>query len=436
MLRRACELAVRAEPALLLLLIPAIPVPQKLLYLALLGVPVVWACARLARGHYVSRSPLDWAMVLLLAMIGTSQAVSGQPVYSLPKTTFLIWGVATFYVLNRCLTTRRVLGLAGVLFLLLGQWINVLGLFASERIVTKVPLLSYLDNQIPDFITPLWGFILSPLSAAGAIIFFIPLQVTWLAASLLEWRRTPRFPAGGRWWGWALQLLGLLVSMAMLLLSQTRGAWLGLVVGFVGLGAWRLAAVRPRLAQGLMAACLAVAIIGPQALAAWQAAHAGSGGEPESTIERQAIWADTFRAIHDFPLTGLGIVSMREALPMLYPVETISPYTLGRKEPHSQLLEAAVWMGLPALVAYLALWLGAAHMLLRAQRVARDAWLRALVRGLAAGLLANFIYGVTDSVFVNGKVGIAFWLALGLAAAAYRLAIESGRDEVPAGRVA
>jgi putative inorganic carbon (HCO3(-)) transporter len=419
-LRRVCEWAVRAEPAFLLLLIPAIPVPQKLLYLGLVGPPTVWLCTRLARGHFVTRTPLDWAMALLLGMIGLSQAVGLEPDYALPKTTFLVWAVVTYYLGVRYLTTPRSLRRGVLVFLLLGFWITILGLFASERIIVKVPLLSYLDYRIPDFISPWWGFVLSPSGAAGAIVFIIPLQLTLLAFTLHA--RAAASAAAGRWWASVLlQSAGLLAATAMLLLGQTRGAWLGLVVSLIGLGAWRLSASRPRLAAALFGVTLVIAVVVPQALATWQETHDQEIPGIESTVERQGIWADTFRAIGDYPLTGLGIVAMRDALPTLYPIKTLSQYTLTLKEPHGQMLEAAVWMGLPALVAYLALWLGAAYMLCRAHRATRDAWQRALLQGLAAGLLANFIYGLFDSVFVNGKVGIVFWLALALSAGLYRL---------------
>jgi hypothetical protein len=100
------------------------------------------------------------------------------------------------------------------------------------------------------------------------------------------------------------------------------------------------------------------------------------------------------------------------------------------REAHNLWLEVAVSFGLPALVAYLAVWLGAARMMLAVHRSSADSGTRALVEGLAAGLLANFVYAATGSVLLNSKVGIALWAAFGLMAGAYRVA-GLGRGPAP-----
>jgi len=88
---------------------------------------------------------------------------------------------------------------------------------------------------------------------------------------------------------------------------------------------------------------------------------------------------------------------------------------------HNHLLNTAAELGIPGLIAYLGLWLGAAFLLwrssLEAQQHAGGPLLRAVAAGIAASLLAYFVYGLFDAVALGARPGFLFWLLLGLAAA-------------------
>jgi hypothetical protein len=88
-------------------------------------------------------------------------------------------------------------------------------------------------------------------------------------------------------------------------------------------------------------------------------------------------------------------------------------------------LQAGVDLGVPGLVAYAGLWLGASAMLLRLWRSAgragpADAGLASLGRplavGLGGGLFAHFLFGFTDTVALGAKPGVLWWFLLGLIA--------------------
>jgi len=53
-------------------------------------------------------------------------------------------------------------------------------------------------------------------------------------------------------------------------------------------------------------------------------------------------------------------------------------------------------------------------------------FIRAVVLGLGAALLAHLVYGMTDAVTLGAKPGFMFWLLLGLIAGLYDQA-QSGR---------
>jgi hypothetical protein len=76
------------------------------------------------------------------------------------------------------------------------------------------------------------------------------------------------------------------------------------------------------------------------------------------------------------------------------------------------MLQAALDLGLPGLVGFLALYVGALGMLVPAIR--SGGVFRLLALGLFGGLLAHFLYGITDTVALGAKPGFLFWWMLGM----------------------
>jgi len=135
---------------------------------------------------------------------------------------------------------------------------------------------------------------------------------------------------------------------------------------------------------------------------------------------RLEVWSRALYAIQDFPFTGMGLNTFRRIVPVLYPLFLIGPdYDIAHA--HNHLLQAAVDLGLPGLIAYVAIWLITAIMLVSVWRRSQEDIWRTLAAGLGAGLLAHFIYGLTDAVALGAKPGIAWWALLGLATATFSL---------------
>ena len=120
--------------------------------------------------------------------------------------------------------------------------------------------------------------------------------------------------------------------------------------------------------------------------------------------------------IEDFPFTGVGLNNFRRVVPLLYPLFLISP-AVDISHAHNHLLNTAAELGIPGLIAYVGLWIGAAVLLWRSWQRADGPLLQAVAAGIAASLLAYFVYGLFDAVALGARPGFLFWLLLGLAAA-------------------
>jgi putative inorganic carbon (HCO3(-)) transporter len=119
--------------------------------------------------------------------------------------------------------------------------------------------------------------------------------------------------------------------------------------------------------------------------------------------------------ISDFPITGIGMNGFRRVMPVMYPALLTRP-DVDVAHAHNHLLQVALDIGLPGLIAYLALWCGTAALLISVYPNSR------VISGLAAGMVAYFAFGTSDAIALGAKVGIFFWVALGIIVAEKRLA--------------
>ena len=76
--------------------------------------------------------------------------------------------------------------------------------------------------------------------------------------------------------------------------------------------------------------------------------------------------------------------------------------------------------GVPGLVAYLALWLSAAALVVGVWRRA-NGWTRALAAGSGAALLATLVYGLADAIALGAKPSVLYWVLLALLVALWKL---------------
>lgn len=124
-----------------------------------------------------------------------------------------------------------------------------------------------------------------------------------------------------------------------------------------------------------------------------------------------AVWA-----IKDTPLTGVGMNVFRNALFTLYPTFTVpASYSIGHT--HNELLQAALDLGLPGAVGFIALYIGALGMLYRP--IKAGGALHLLGLGVLGGLMAHFLFGVTDAVALGAKPGFLFWWLLAMSYGLY-----------------
>lgn len=417
-LQRIFRAIVSVEGLFLALLLPAILLMRPALAPALLLIPLLWGARRLAYGRFVPPTPLDWSLAGLLIMVLVSVYATFDVAFSLPKIAGVLYGVAVYYALVDVVgNSERRLWLAVALFILAGTGVATIGLFTTQW-STKVPALAALTTRLPTALDAV-----NPNILAGTLLWVAPPALAMAATAVAG-----RFGIRRRWAAGGLALAAIVAASFLLLvlvLTQSRSGWLGLAAG-LGLMAL-LALVRYRPAGVivlLLVAAIAAAVVflGDEERFLLLLRTVGAGGAlgGAGLAGRQEIWTRAVYGLQDFPFTGMGMGAFRRVVHHLYPLFLIGPETdIGHA--HNHLLQAGLDLGLPGLVAYMSMWLGAGALLWQSWRRAGARRLRAVAVGLGSALFAYFIFGMTDAIALGERPGFLFWYLLGLAVALHRV---------------
>jgi len=407
---------------------------------ALVLLLAAWVGEWWAYGLPTLRTPLTWPWVLLGAMVLVGVWASTVPDLTLPKLTNILLGMVALRATLLGVRAPHHLWRALGVYLLVGLGLVALGALGTPWKL-KFPSLAFVYSHTPRRFSELPGTVggVNVNALGGTTLFFVPL-LTVLCVSLwhaedvttLFW---PRRPASGVWgWrGWSAVLKGIVLVLTLaligvLVLSQSRTAWFGLLTTLV-----LLAAVRYRRARWVLLIAMLIGIgfvvyVGPdrflEALVSREsdtALEASLGGIGIAT--RVELWSRATYAIQDFPFTGCGLGTFRRITRVLYPLFIVTP-EVDIAHAHNVFLQTALDVGLPGLVSYLSLLLVASLMCWRVYREG-EASQRALALGLWGSLVAVHLFGLADAFVLGAKVGVFFWLALGLIAAAHDCVVRS-----------
>lgn len=269
------------------------------------------------------------------------------------------------------------------------------------------------------FVTSLYGFVTLPGRAngrlSGYVAFYMTtagllLQLTVVGAAVLAAlpKRAELF---------RVALLAVPVMAVALLLTYTRGAWIGAVAGLTVIFVARF----PRLSYiPVVMAILANVVPGPvrdTARSAWDLNH------PRNR-ERLFMYEAGGRIFRDHPVTGIGLTGMKEVyLDYRDPDAWENAVHL-----HSVPIHLAASMGVVGIVGWFITFGGILIWLVRTfrRRAHAPPVVRAALLGGIAVWAGFFVSGFFEWNLGDVEVITLFWTMIGLAAAASRL--ESGPD--------
>jgi putative inorganic carbon (HCO3(-)) transporter len=369
-------------------------------------------------------TPFNAALVIFTIFVGIAILVTADRDLTLSKATVIIFGIGIWRFLILAVQNRSQVKKAIAAYLFAGLGFIVIGLLNAdwlEKTSSNVPILGSLTAQLSTISLLPIDFGIHPNQTAGTITLVRPLLVALLINSFRE--------GNGKLSAlrWFLFLASLFCGLA-LILTQSRSGWLGVLGGFITLLVlWGLTTKTSKerralwFITGLVLIALLLILIGlgPQRIQQfWLATPTETAVGSLSTLNfRQDLWPWAIEGIKDFPFTGMGLGSFREAARRLYPVLIDPAYDFAHA--HNVLLQVALDVGIPGLIAYIALLLVAGTIgwqLIKRERAWRDT-----SAGLLASLVAFHIYGLTDALAMGSKSSVLLWGIFGLLAAMIRL---------------
>ncbi|HKP54474.1 MAG TPA: O-antigen ligase family protein [Chloroflexia bacterium] len=214
-------------------------------------------------------------------------------------------------------------------------------------------------------------------------------------------------PARWRNWKIATALLSAVMALGVLL-SFTRGAWIGV---FVALASVAIITRYRVLIAAIGAALLAGLALLPFVRAERITSMFDFSTQDNTGLARGKIWGGALNILHDHPFTGIGQDQFLYADPK-YGVPQLRFFEVSH--PHNWVLDFWLRLGIPGL-AWIFVALGYFFwQSLKLWRSLRGTALGALTLGLIASMIDFAVHGLLDMAYFTMDLALTFWLTMGL----------------------
>ena len=384
----------------------------------LLACASFWVLLTLSDDNETNETQIGLTPIHLLVLLYWSVATVATALSPVKAAALAGWGKLTLYLLlfallSRVLRSPRLRSWLITLYLHVATIVSVYGLrqwfFGADALATWVDPESPLAKT-----TRVYSYLGNPNLLAGYLLCAVALSFT----AMFAWR------------GWgpkALALTMFVVNTACLILTFSRGGWIGLLVSIFTLlvlllywwsarlpGFWRTLSLPLLLGSLALMLVLALVFVEPVRDRIFSI-FAGRGDS--SNNFRINVWAAVIQMIHDRPILGIG--PGNTAFNKIYPLYQRPRYSA--LSAYSILLEVAVETGFIGLACFIWLLLvtfnqGVIQLRrLRSCSSREGFWLI----GATATLLGILAHGAVDTVWYRPEVNTLWWFMIALIASYY-----------------
>jgi putative inorganic carbon (HCO3(-)) transporter len=409
-IRALARWLVRFELGIVTFLVIASLIALRLLLPAIILSSAFWPVRWLAHGRLSVRTPGDWAVLALVLMAPVTLWTTALPDVTRTLVYQLLLGILFYYAVANWTTSSIRLRRMIVGIMLASLALSLVAPFTVQLQFAGPALGTFQGFQ--RLLSPSLSETINPNILAGTLVVLLTFVVGVL---LFGWRLLR----------WPVRLVGGCSALSMtiiILLTESRGALMALAVSgsILIVLRWRRSWIAVPLV--LLAGGFVAWRIGIDRVINTLASTQTVGG----LDMRLEIWSRALYMIQDFPFTGVGMGSFGRVANLLYPFFLAGP---GADIPHAHNLplQIAVDLGLPGLVAWLALLLlvfVAAWGIYRRGQALDASWIAGLGAGLLCSQVALTVHGLTDATTWGTRPAIIVWGLWGLAMAGTNLASE------------
>lgn len=384
----------------------------------------LWLLHWVMSGHLSYSTPQDLPIIGLLSLLPLSLLISVDHALTLPKIYGLLLCVALYYVIINYLRTFKRIPLALAALILLTTTMPVLGLLAVDWSGSSFTLPSRILNRLSMYVPLISRFStgggIHVNTIGGTLTFFIPLLISLLwdgkafrSTFLAKSKKQKTFTILYK----LILIVALIMVLGILILTQSRGSYLGAAVGILAVLIWkdkRFLWLIPVLILSLVVALYVFA----NGNVIEFISIMDTSREGDTFWVRLDYWKRTVYLIQDFAFSGVGIGTYGKIFDELY---TFTPFS-SQGQPafyaHNMYLAVAASVGIPALVLYFALFSSTATMVFSSYKKAQPI-VKIMLIGISSGWLANLVYGLWDNYMLGEKLALVLWLYLALVTAFY-----------------
>ena len=397
-------------------------VSTSLIGLLLAAIAAFWVLLTLTDEASDGLTPIHLTVALYWSVMALATLLSPVRAAALTGLIKLSLNMMLFLLITRVARRPQARNLLVLAYFLTALPVSIYGLrqylFGASALATWVDVNSSLANT-----TRVYSFLDNPNLLAGYLIPAVMLS----AAAIFAWS------------GWLPKLLALTatgVNLICLVLTFSRGGWIGLLLGGLLLLVlilhhwslnfspfWRRWALLLLLGGSTTVVLLAVLSVGSlrdRVLSLF------AGREDSSNNFRINVWHAVLQMIRDRPILGIG--PGNEAFNRVYPLYQEARYTA--LSAYSIILEVMIEGGIFGILAF-------AWMLfmvfqrgwqqlqrLRQQQQPQGYWLMAAMAAMV-GILGQ---GIADTVMYRPQISTLWWLMIALIASYYPRQVSSAAD--------
>jgi len=387
------------------------PTRDRYVWIFILYIPILVARAIVhKRLLTVTRIDIIWGILFILGI---------SNIYLAPYTRgFIILarpllGIAIYFSIIEMAREQQRIDRAVNYITVIAILVGVLALFGTqwnEKSFQFEPFLNVLPTLENLPVPPDTGLSFNANEIAGAIAYLLPIMA---GIAVYRWRM--KLPRIGVTIAFVLLFLSLFLGQSRLTIIGVLVTLAMIIVLLIPRGRWKFAAWAALLLVTLLEGFIIYNPVSRSELAE---------RDEDSFSGRFNIWSSALSIVRDYPFTGVGMNMFRDRrvleqypVPRWYPspgATRILPHT------HNELLQIATDLGIPGLIVFIAIHVGAVYVAIETWRQG-DEYARAVSVSAFGGLLAHALFGVGDAITLWDRFAFLFWIALGLLRAQHLL---------------
>ena len=381
----------------------------------------LWLLRWLGHGSPTVRTPLDWPICLLMLMVPVTMFASTDLPLTSIQVSRMVGGIALVYGLANWAQGEARISLLMHGFIGVGVGLALIAPFSI--IWSSDSMLSFIPTRVYQRLPTLVSDTINANMMAGALLMLLPFPLAALFLSngpntyssvKCTMPEKITWILDQRWFRMLLYIVSILVILSVLILTKSRGGWAASSVGifFILVRRWKsllwlipvtLVVVAYLAWSGKFLELMPVFFDSTGAITSW-----------ETRVE---VWSRALYMIQDFSFTGIGAGTFDRVADVLYPFFLVGPETV-TPHAHNLLLQVAVDLGIPGLIAFLAILFLAFWSALDALRYFRhvgNTALEAIAWAGLASLVGMLAHGMVDATtWIVGKGAFIPWAVIGM----------------------